>query len=299
MFDKLKSALSKTSKKISACVSHVFTKENSIEKIKEEIECALISADLGVNITSQIIEKIKISHTKEEIMSLLRSEIGTKITPFLGDDSERILRDNLPYVIMMIGVNGTGKTTSAAKLAYYYKSKGFKVRLVAADTFRAAATEQLQTWATRIGVNITKGELNADSAAVSYKGIEDAMMHQDEVVIIDTAGRIHMRDDLMMELQKISRVIKKVCEKAPHEIMLVMDVTIGQSSLSQAKGFIDKVGVTSLLAAKLDGTAKGGALVQISHDFKLPIKFIGIGENVEDLEKFDTENFLDSFVPNN
>jgi len=299
MFNKLKSALSKTSKKISACVSHVFTKENSIEKIKEHLEETLLSADLGVNISTQIIEKIKISHTKEEIINLLRTEIGAKITPVSTVSDDEAIREHAPHVIMMIGVNGTGKTTSAAKLAYYYKNRGFKVRLVAADTFRAAATEQLQTWASRIGVNITKGELNADSAAVSYRGLQEALEHQDEVVIIDTAGRIHMRDDLMMELQKISRVMKKVCEHAPHETLLVMDATIGQSSVIQAKAFIEKIGVTALLVAKLDGTAKGGALVQISHDFKLPVKFIGVGEGVEDLEKFDLDNFLDSFVPNN
>lgn len=296
MFDKLKKALSKTSKKISVSLSHVFSKENSIEKIKNEIEKTLISADLGVTLASSLAEKIKISQGKEEIIELLKSEISNKITLHESPDISARIQENSPYVIMVVGVNGTGKTTSAAKLAYYYKKQGFKVRLVAADTFRAAAIEQLLVWADRIGVDVTKGTLNADSASVAYSGIEDAKQNGDDIVIIDTAGRIHMRDDLMMELQKITRVIKKVSEPAPHETLLVMDATIGQTSLAQAKMFLEKIGVTGLLVTKLDGTAKGGALVNISNDFKLPVRFIGVGEGVDDFEEFDVQKFVESLI---
>ena len=296
MFDKLRKAISKTSKKISTSLSHILSKENSIDKIKAELEDVLLSADLGAKFTSELINKIKISNTKEEIIDLLRASIDVKMQKAYFSENINEIKSKAPYIIMLVGVNGTGKTTTAAKIAHYYKKQGFSVRLVAADTFRAAASEQIEYWAEKIGVNITSGKDVADAAAVAYTGVLDAQIYKDDIVIIDTAGRIHVRDDLMMELDKISRVIKKLDASAPHEILLVMDATIGQASASQAKAFIEKIHPTAIVMTKMDGTSKGGALVSVVDEFNLPVKFVGIGESIDDIELFNSKSFAESLL---
>lgn len=296
MFDKLRKAISKTSKKISTSLSHILSKENSIDKIKEELGDVLLSADLGAKFTSELINKIKISNTKNEIIDLLRAGIDAKMQKAYFSDNINEIKSKAPYVIMLIGVNGTGKTTTAAKIANYYKKQGFSVRLVAADTFRAAASEQIEYWAEKIGANITSCKDVADAAAVAYTGVLDAQLYKDDIVIIDTAGRIHVRDDLMMELDKISRVIKKLDVSAPHEILLVMDATIGQTSASQAKAFIEKIHPTAIVMTKMDGTSKGGALVSVVDEFNLPVKFVGVGESIDDIELFNSRSFAESLL---
>lgn len=296
MFDKLRKAISKTSKKISTSLSHILSKENSIDKIKEELGDVLLSADLGAKFTSELINKIKISNTKDEIIDLLRAGIDAKMQKAYFSDNINEIKSKAPYVIMLIGVNGTGKTTTAAKIANYYKKQGFSVRLVAADTFRAAASEQIEYWAEKIGANITSCKDVADAAAVAYTGVLDAQLYKDDIVIIDTAGRIHVRDDLMMELDKISRVIKKLDVSAPHEILLVMDATIGQTSASQAKAFIEKIHPTAIVMTKMDGTSKGGALVSVVDEFNLPVKFVGVGESIDDIELFNSRSFAESLL---
>lgn len=296
MFDKLRKAISKTSKTISTSLSHILSKENSIDKIKAELEDVLLSADLGAKFTSELINKIKISNTKEEIIDLLRAGIDAKMQKAYFSENINEIKSKAPYIIMLVGVNGTGKTTTAAKIAHYYKKQGFSVRLVAADTFRAAASEQIEYWAEKVGVNITSGKDVADAAAVVYTGVLDAQIYKDDIVIIDTAGRIHVRDDLMMELDKISRVIKKLDASAPHEILLVMDATIGQTSASQAKAFIDKIHPTAIVMTKMDGTSKGGALVSVVDEFNLPVKFVGVGESIDDIELFNSKSFAESLL---
>ena len=296
MFDKLRRVISKTSKKISTSLSHILSKENSIDKIKAELEGVLLSADLGAKFTSELISKIKITNTKEEIIDLLRAGIDEKMQKAYFSENINEIKSKTPYIIMLIGVNGTGKTTTAAKIANYYKKQGFSVRLVAADTFRAAASEQIEYWAEKIGVNITSCKDVADAAAVAYTGVLDAQICKDDIVIIDTAGRIHVRDDLMMELGKVSRVIKKLDASAPHEILLVMDATIGQTSASQAKAFIEKIHPTAIVMTKMDGTSKGGALVSIVDEFNLPVKFVGVGESIDDIELFNSKSFAESLL---
>ena len=274
------------------------------DSVLDAIEEALISSDMGVDTTLQIIDNLEERVEKDKFMSMkeltemLREEIA-KLLDVEG--SEEVSHDSLPYdfskkpyVILVVGVNGVGKTTTIGKLAAKLKAEGKNVVLGAADTFRAAAVEQLQIWADRAGVSIVKQEMGSDPASVAYDTVSSAVAKGADVVLIDTAGRLHNRVNLMNELTKIRNVIRKVIPDAPHEVMLVLDGSTGQNAYHQARGFSKATDVTSLAVTKLDGSAKGGVVIGIVDQLKIPIKFIGIGEGIDDLKVFDKREFVSS-----
>lgn len=272
------------------------------DKVLDAIEEALISSDMGVDTTLKVIDNLedRVSEDKymslDELVDMLRDEIG-KLLNVNDSDSEKVEPFDFskkPYVIMVVGVNGVGKTTTIGKLASKLKAQGKKVVLGAADTFRAAAVEQLQIWADRAGVEIVKQEMGSDPASVAYDTVKSAVAKDADVVLIDTAGRLHNRVDLMNELTKIRNVMRKVIPDAPHEVLLVLDASTGQNAFQQAKEFSRATDVTSLAVTKLDGTAKGGVVLGIVDQFKIPIKFIGIGEGIDDLKVFDKKEFISS-----
>jgi fused signal recognition particle receptor len=271
--------------------------------VLDSLEEMLVSSDVGVDTTLRIIERIenrvkkdKYLGTKElnrilkeEIMSLLTESDVDLSNPFVLSDSIR-----RPYVIMVVGVNGVGKTTTIGKLAYQFKQQSYNVVLGAADTFRAAAVDQLSIWAERVGVGIVKQAMGSDPASVAYDTLKSAIAKEADVVIIDTAGRLHNRVNLMNELTKIKNVMKKLLPEAPHEILLVLDASTGQNAIEQAKQFVAATEVNSLALTKLDGTAKGGVILGISDQFKIPVKYIGIGEKPNDIQAFDKVAFINS-----
>jgi fused signal recognition particle receptor len=269
----------------------------------EEFEAALISADLGVPVTERVIGKLKealqgtdasqISHVQETLRQTLLDVLGPASGPTF---EELIARGPKPYVVLVVGVNGVGKTTSMAKLAQRLLQGKRVPLMVAADTFRAAAIDQLQVWADRIGVELVRHRHGADPAAVAYDGIAAAKARQADVVLIDTAGRLHTKSNLMEELRKVTRVIGQALPGAPHEVLLVLDATLGQNALAQARQFRETVGVTGLALTKLDGTAKGGIVVAIADELKLPVRLIGVGEGVEDLQDFQPRAFVDALL---
>ncbi|HXB92934.1 MAG TPA: signal recognition particle-docking protein FtsY [Puia sp.] len=272
------------------------------EEVLDHLEDALVSADVGIDTTVQIIRKIeaRVSRDKYVNTSELNSILQEEIEAMLVDASEQSYRDfstpsgNKPYVILVVGVNGVGKTTTIGKLAYNFKKAGRSVLLGAADTFRAAAVEQLTIWSERVGVPIVKQGMGADPGAVAFDSVQSGLAKGADVVIIDTAGRLHNKAYLMEELSKISRVIKKVMPDAPHEVLLVLDGSTGQNALEQARQFTAATDVTALAITKLDGTAKGGVVLAIANQFKIPVKFIGVGEKMDDLLVFDKHEFVDS-----
>ncbi len=296
--NRLKQRLSKTRQALTSRIDGLFLGKKQIdEEVLEELEEILIMADLGVKATQELIQTItkKVSHKEinnvEELKKVLKEEIFKMISINRPDfDIER----QRPFVVMMVGVNGVGKTTTIAKLAKYYYDQGKKVLLVAADTFRAAAIEQLQAWAQRVGVDIYSQQSGADPAAVAFDGVQLAKNKGYDIVFIDTAGRLHTKINLMEELKKIKRVIQKIVPAAPHEIFLVLDATTGQNATSQTKLFNEALGITGIIMTKLDGTAKGGILVSVAHEFRIPIHFIGIGEKMDDLKPFDPEAFVEA-----
>ena len=270
------------------------------DSVLDAIEEALVSSDMGVDTTLKVIDKLqdRVENDKymsfDELISMLREEIGDMLNV---DNTETVVPFDFtkkPYVIMVVGVNGVGKTTTIGKLASKLKAQGKKVVLGAADTFRAAAVEQLQIWADRAGVEIVKQEMGSDPASVAYDTVKSAVAKGADVALIDTAGRLHNRVDLMNELTKIRNVMRKVIPDAPHEVLLVLDATTGQNAFQQAKEFSKATDVTALAITKLDGTAKGGVVLGIVDQFKIPIKFIGIGEGIDDLKVFDKKEFVDS-----
>ncbi len=272
------------------------------EEVLDNLEDALVSADVGIDTTVQIIRKIEARVTKDKYVntSELNFILQEEIEAMLVDPSEQSYRDfstpsgNKPYVILVVGVNGVGKTTTIGKLAYNFKKAGRSVLLGAADTFRAAAAEQLTVWSERVGVPIVKQGMGADPGAVAFDSVQSGLAKGADVVIIDTAGRLHNKVYLMEELSKISRVIKKVMPDAPHEVLLVLDGSTGQNALEQARQFTAATDVTAMAITKLDGTAKGGVVLAIANQFKIPVKFIGVGEKMEDLLVFDKHEFVDS-----
>jgi len=271
------------------------------EEVLDNLEEALVSADVGVETTIQIIERIEKRVAKDKYLNisglheLLRNEIELMLKES-GADSIRDFEipENRPYVILVVGVNGVGKTTTIGKLAHNYKKAGYSVLLGAADTFRAAATDQLSIWSERAGVQIVKQGMGADPASVAFDTVQSGMAKGIDIVIIDTAGRLHNKAHLMEELGKIKRVIKKLIPDAPHEVLLVLDGSTGQNALEQAKHFTATTDVTSLAITKLDGTAKGGVVLAIASQFRIPVKFIGVGEKIDDLLVFDSHEFVDS-----
>jgi fused signal recognition particle receptor len=272
------------------------------DEVLDDLEDVLVSSDVGVATTIKIINRIEERVARDkylgtaELNEILREEIAGLLSETnTGEATQIQLPDVKPYVIMVVGVNGVGKTTTIGKLANQFKASGKKVVLGAADTFRAAAIDQLQIWADRTGVPIVKQKMGSDPASVAFDTVQSAVKQDADVVLIDTAGRLHNKVNLMNELTKVKRVMQKVIPDAPHEVLLVLDGSTGQNAFEQAKQFTAATEVTSLAVTKLDGTAKGGVVIGISDQFKIPVKYIGVGEGVEDLQVFNKYEFVDSF----
>jgi len=273
------------------------------DEVLDNLEEVLISSDVGVNTTLKIIQRIekRVSQDKylgtDELNLILREEIGALLSETnTGNDSEfTIPKDTKPYVIMVVGVNGVGKTTTIGKLANQFKKAGYSVVLGAADTFRAAAIDQLQIWADRVGVPMVRQQMGSDPASVAFDTLQSAVAQNADIVIIDTAGRLHNKVGLMNELTKVKNVMQKVVPNTPNDVMLVLDGSTGQNAFEQAKQFTAATEVSCLAVTKLDGTAKGGVVIGISDQFQIPVKYIGVGEGIEDLQVFNKTEFVDSF----
>ena len=273
------------------------------DTILDELEGVLVSSDVGVNTTLKIIERIekRVAEDKylgtSELNKILREEIAGLLSQTERGEAVDFFvpTERKPYVIMVVGVNGAGKTTTIGKLAYQFKKKGLKVVLGAADTFRAAAIDQLQVWADRVGVPLVKQQTGSDPASVAYDTLSSALSQEADVVIIDTAGRLHNKINLMNELSQVKRVMQKLLPYAPDEVLLVLDGSTGQNAFEQAKQFTLATEVNALAITKLDGTAKGGVVIGISDQFQIPVKYIGVGEGIEDLQVFNKYEFVDSF----
>ena len=273
------------------------------DEVLDNLEEILVGSDVGVTTTLKIIKRIekRVAEDKylgtQELNQILREEISGLLSETnLGEGSEFVVPVGIkPYVIMVVGVNGVGKTTTIGKLAYQFKKKGYKVVLGAADTFRAAAIDQLQIWADRVDVPLVKQQMGSDPASVAFDTLQSAVAQDADIVIIDTAGRLHNKINLMTELTKVKRVMQKVVADTPNEVMLVLDGSTGQNAFEQAKQFTAATEVTALAVTKLDGTAKGGVVIGISDQFQIPVKYIGVGEGLEDLQVFNKYEFVDSF----
>ena len=273
------------------------------EEVLDNLEEILVASDVGVNTTLKIITRIenRVAADKyvgtDELNQILRDEIAALLAETnTGESTQFTIPSNTkPYVLMVVGVNGVGKTTTIGKLAYQFKKAGYNVVLGAADTFRAAAIDQLQIWADRVGVPIVRQDMGSDPASVAFDTLQSAVAQKADVVIIDTAGRLHNKINLMNELTKVKRVMQKVVADAPHDVMLVLDGSTGQNAFEQAKQFIAATEVSCLAVTKLDGTAKGGVVIGISDQFQIPVKYIGVGEGIEDLQVFNKYEFVDSF----
>jgi fused signal recognition particle receptor len=273
------------------------------DDVLDNLEEILVSSDVGVNTTLKIITRIekRVAEDKflgtAELNQILRDEIAGLLSETnSGEATEFVIPiATKPYVLMVVGVNGVGKTTTIGKLAYQFKKTGYKVVLGAADTFRAAAIDQLQIWADRVGVPIVRQNMGSDPASVAFDTLQSAVAQEADIVIIDTAGRLHNKVNLMNELTKVKRVMQKVVSDAPHDVLLVIDGSTGQNAFEQAKQFTAATEVTSLAVTKLDGTAKGGVVIGISDQFQIPVKYIGVGEGIEDLQVFNKYEFVDSF----
>ncbi|HJS67656.1 MAG TPA: signal recognition particle-docking protein FtsY [Nitrospiraceae bacterium] len=269
----------------------------------EEFEAALIASDLGLRVVERVMERLKKqlqgtdASESGRVQTVLRDTLLDTLTPVQGLPLESLIaKGPKPFVILAVGVNGVGKTTTIAKIAQRLVQAGTVPLLVACDTFRAAAIDQLQVWADRVGVDVIRHRHGADPAAVAFDGIAAAKARQVDVVLIDTAGRLHTKSNLMDELRKITRIIAQECPGAPHEVLLVLDATVGQNALSQARQFHQAVGVTGLVLTKLDGTARGGIVIAIAEELKLPVRLIGVGESVEDLQDFQSDAFVDALL---
>jgi fused signal recognition particle receptor len=301
--ESLDKGLEKTKESVLTRLSRAIAGKSKVDdEVLDNLEEVLISSDVGVTTTLTIIERIekRVSRDKylntSELNTILKEEIADLLEKnTAGSDSDFSSQlKNKPYVIMVVGVNGVGKTTTIAKLAYQFKTAGKKVIVGAADTFRAAAIDQIQIWADRAGVPVVKQQMGSDPASVAYDTLRSALASDMDVVIIDTAGRLHNKVNLMTELSKIKRVMEKVVSDAPHEVLLILDGSTGQNAFEQAKQFTAATEVTALAITKLDGTAKGGVVIGISDQFKIPVKYIGVGEKLDDLLVFNRFDFVDS-----
>jgi len=295
-FKRLKNGLSKTRRVLTTDIDELFTGKVKVdEDMLEDLEELLITADIGVQTTMDIVERLRKKAPRisdpEDLKEILKDEIRALLKIDVETSREPVAK---PHVIMVIGVNGVGKTTTIGKLAAKAHTAGQKVLIAAADTFRAAAIEQLTIWAERAKADIVKHKENSDPAAVAYDSVEAAQARDKDLVIIDTAGRLHTKVNLMEELKKIKRSVSKKLADAPHETLLVLDATTGQNALSQAKLFNEAMDITGLALTKLDGTAKGGIVVAISSSLNIPLHYIGVGEQIEDLQAFDPEKFVDA-----
>lgn len=299
----LDAGLEKTKTNVFSKIARAVAGKSKVDdEVLDNLEDVLITSDVGVDTTLEIIKRIeeRVARDKyvgtDELSNILREEISELLVKSGNDDIEgfEIPEDKTPFVIMVVGVNGVGKTTTIGKLAYQFKQMGLNVYLGAADTFRAAAVEQLCIWGERVGVPVVKQQMGSDPASVAFDTLNSAKTNGADVVIIDTAGRLHNKVGLMNELTKIKNVMQKVVPDTPHEVLLVLDGSTGQNAYEQAKQFIKATEVTSLAVTKLDGTAKGGVVIGISHQLKVPVKYIGLGEKVTDLQPFNRRDFVDS-----
>lgn len=298
-FSKLKDGLQKTSSTFTENLTKIFTHKKINGQTLENLEDLLLQADLGVQATVTILrdlqsEKVQKEATVLEIQQQLAKTLEKIMRPAEGKLA--VEPTSKPHVILMIGVNGSGKTTTTAKMAWQLKDKGLKVRLAACDTFRAAAVEQLQTWADRIHVPLSKSKLNGDPASLAYEAYEIARKQTEDVLILDTAGRLHTNQNLMAELEKIIRVLKKIDASLPHEVLLVLDATVGQNARTQLEAFQKFAPISGLIMTKLDGTARGGILVSLFESSKLPIYYIGVGETKEDLQTFNAKAYAQALA---
>jgi len=295
LFDKFKAGLARTKEKLAHEIRRVVTRSPKLDADTfEELEATLIAADLGMAMTSRIIESVRLAYETQgseslDVLAIARKEIGES----LGKQGVLKFNDGLT-VVSVVGVNGAGKTTTCAKLAHINKHQGHSVMLAACDTFRAAALEQLNSWGKRLDVPVVSGAYGADPAAVGHDAVTAALARDLKYLFIDTAGRLHTKNNLMQELEKLHRVVGKKLSGAPHEILLVLDATTGMNALTQAREFHKAVGVTGLVITKLDGTSKGGMVVAIQNELELPIKYIGLGEQPDDLQPFDAMQYADA-----
>jgi len=302
IFDRLKAGLKKTRDKFSSGLRSILTLGRNLDDaLLEDLEEKLVTSDMGPTTAMDLMEQLTAAYKAREIKTT------DEVIPFLKSRLLHMLREETeasglqeavapPTVILVVGVNGTGKTTSIAKLANHFHNQGKKVVLAAGDTFRAAAVEQLGIWSERIGCEIIKHAKGGDPAAVAFDAVEAAAARGADVLIVDTAGRLHTQQNLMNELEKIKRVLGKKIPDAPHEVLLVLDATVGQNAIRQAQEFNQAVAVTGLILAKLDGTAKGGAVIGIRNEVPVPVKFVGLGETLDDLEPFDAEAFVGAIL---
>ena len=299
----LDKGLSKTKESVFSKIARAVAGKSKVDdEVLDNLEEVLITSDVGVETTLNIIKRIEERVAKDkyvntqELNRILREEIAALLTENNTMDSEEfcVPEGKKPYVIMVVGVNGVGQTTTIGKLAYQFKKKGLSVYLGAADTFRAAAVEQLDIWGKRVGIPVIKQKMGSDPASVAYDTLSSAVANNADVVIIDTAGRLHNKIGLMNELTKIKNVMQKVVADAPHEVLLVLDGSTGQNAFEQAKQFTKATEVSAMAITKLDGTAKGGVVIGISEQFKIPVKYIGLGEGIEDLQVFRRKEFVDS-----
>ena len=296
LFDQLKNGLAKTRKGFVEKVEAIFSKGRIDKETIEELEEALITSDVGIHAAQEIVNFLREKIRKGEIEDTLSAKEALKkeMASLLGSSAPVVLFGERPFVILTVGVNGVGKTTTIGKLASRFASEGHSVLLGASDTFRAAAIEQLEIWAKRAGASIVKHQSGSDPAAVAFDAIESARHKKIDVVIIDTAGRLHTKSPLMEELKKVKRVVQKAMPLAPQEVLLVVDATTGQNALRQAQMFNEAIGITGVALTKLDGTAKGGIVFAIKKELGIPVRLIGVGEGVDDLRDFDPKEFVEA-----
>ncbi|HEX5234086.1 MAG TPA: signal recognition particle-docking protein FtsY [Silvibacterium sp.] len=300
LFDRMKQAVSRTRENFEERIEGVLSLTRTIdESALEDLEMSLIASDIGVNTASEILEALRDRAKRKQI------ENGTELKLLLKEQLKSILDEQqrppravatIPEVILMVGVNGTGKTTTSGKLAAHFRALNKTVLLCAADTFRAAAIEQLEVWSQRSGVDLIKSRQGGDPSAVLFDALNAAKARGNDYLIVDTAGRLHTKDNLMAELDKMRRITQRFIPDAPHEVLLVLDATTGQNGLQQARLFTESAGVTGIVLTKLDGTAKGGIAIAIARELKLPVRYVGVGEKIDDLLPFDSEAFVESLL---
>ena len=300
LFDRMKQAVSRTRESLEERIEGVLSLTRPIdESALEDLEMSLIASDIGVNTATEILDALRERAGRKQIENgnelklLLKAELKSIL-----DQQQRPPRQvaTTPEIILMVGVNGTGKTTTSGKLAAHFRAQGKTVLLCAADTFRAAAIEQLEVWSQRSGVDLIKSRQGGDPSAVLFDALQAAKARGNDYLIVDTAGRLHTKDNLMAELDKMRRITQRFIADAPHEVLLVLDATTGQNGLQQARLFTESAGVTGIVLTKLDGTAKGGIAIAIARELKLPVRYVGVGEKIDDLLPFDSETFVDSLL---
>jgi fused signal recognition particle receptor len=299
-FERMKQAVARTRENLEERIDDVLSLTRTVDEAAlEDLEMCLLSSDLGVGATTEVLDALRERAKRQQIRdgAELRDLLKQQLKAIL-DEQQRPVRvvTAPPEVILMVGVNGTGKTTTSGKLASYLRGKEKSVLLCAADTFRAAAIEQLEVWSERSGVELVKSKQGGDPSAVLFDALQAAKAREKDVLIVDTAGRLHTKNNLMAELDKMRRTVQRFVPDAPHEVLLVMDATTGQNGLQQARLFTESAGVTGIILTKLDGTAKGGIAIAIARELKLPVRYVGVGEKIDDLLPFDSETFIDSLL---